>query len=128
VRPLSAFPEGFEAYPALQISADLRRVPALFETVERCHMAAGLYGWNGRLFVLARRPGAASDETVWSLTRIDPQRDEVVGTLELPTAAAHLTVIPGPRHWAILEKGPVRGFGQQDISTLLLIPNAWFFE
>lgn len=128
VRALSAFPSGFGAFPALPVSSDLRHVPALFETVERCRMVVGLYGWGGRLFVLARRPGVASDETVWTLTRIDPQKDEVVDTLELPTTASHVTVIPGPKHWAILEKGPVQGFGQQDISTLLLIPSAWFAE
>jgi hypothetical protein len=126
LRRLGAFPAAFASRPLLPEQTELSQIPALFEGVERSHMAAGLYGWGDYLFVLTRRPGAVSGKTRWSLTQIDPRRDEIVRTFDLPTTAPHLTVIPGDASWALLEKGHIRGFGQQDISTLLVIPSSYF--
>jgi tRNA(fMet)-specific endonuclease VapC len=55
--------------------------------------------------------------------RLDPEngafRDFV-----LPTRAPNVTVIPGPHPWAVVEKGPLEGFLDMEIRSLLLLPAA----
>jgi hypothetical protein len=82
---------------------------------------AGLYAWQDSLFVLMRRPEGASGNR-WFLARIDPRRGMVSGGVFLPTQAKHLTLVPGPRFWAILEKDAVLAAGHQEIPSMVLLP------
>ena len=49
--------------------------------------------------------------------------------VRLPTAAPHVTVVPGD-FWALIEKGPVQGIGSNHApymatSSMVLVPEAW---
>jgi len=96
---------------------------ALMAAIEKESMPVGLYGWNDSLYILSRSPGTKG--TRWVLTAVDPTRRQITGSLELPIKANHVTVVPGPQSWAIIEKGPVRGYGVQDIPRILFIPSAF---
>lgn len=112
--------------PYLSELEAVNEVPGAFAELERSFMVSGVYGWEGRLYLLIRRPRRGVEGSTWSLTRIDLESGVTRGRIDLPTTAAHVTLIPGPESWAVLEKGRVKGFGQQDIATLLLIPSSRF--
>jgi hypothetical protein len=120
---LSAFPAGLDLSPQLPSFTTFDDMVPVLHAVERSTMPTGLYGWENALFVLWRK--AEGRGTHWYLTKIDPQNDRVLGTVSiLKTSANHLSVVPGPNSWAFIEKGPVRGYGVQDIDSLLLVPAA----
>lgn len=126
-RRLQAFPEGFRARPELPLLTGQAELEIRFLAYEKARIPVGLYGRGDRLFVLTREPipGAEGGGTRWTLTRIDPEADEVEGAVVLPTRAAHLAVFPGPERWAMLEKGRVERYGVQPIPSMLLVPSAW---
>lgn len=101
---------------------------AVMRVVEDSDMPTGIYGWEGSLYVVSRKPDRGG--TKWSLSKImvEPENDgdlgELVSTMTLPTRANHLTVVPGPDKWALVEKGPVKGFTTQRIDTLRFIPSS----
>jgi hypothetical protein len=80
--------------------------------VEQSSMPAGLWSWEGSLYLLSRT--VEKGQRQWYLSRIDPARDELLWTVRVPGSAHHMTVIPGPDEWAFLEKGPVTGWLNQD--------------
>jgi hypothetical protein len=93
----------------------------LMKGIEEQSMPVGLYGWNNSLYLLYRSP--KDEGTRWELYNIDPARKNSTHSVELPIRANHVTVIPGPKTWAFIEKGPVRAYGAQDISRALFIPS-----
>ena len=100
VRPLRAFPE----LPATVVMLPESAGPA--DTAYESALAAasypaGLYGDEFGLYVLVR--DATGDSIVWNLNHIDPERDELVGRLRLPTRAAHLSLLPGRKYWVLEE-------------------------
>jgi hypothetical protein len=126
-RRLESFPDGFDRLPALPLHGGLKSAEIRYRAYESARLPVGLFGRAGRLYVLTREPAAAGGAggTRWSVTRIDPRADRVEGTVVLPTPATHLTLIPGPKRWAVLEKGRVERYGEQPIPSLLLIPSEW---
>ncbi len=94
---------------------------AVMRAVERSSMPAGLYAWEGDLYVLwrARKGGA----TEWTLHRVDAESEQLVSSVTLPTLANHLTVVPGSSQWAFIEKGPVRAHRDQDVNSVLFVPS-----
>jgi len=131
-RRLSIFPETAQAgrapflRPYLSEASGLNQLPKLYAEIERSFMVSGIYGWEDHLYLLVRRPDPGVMGSRWSLTKVDPERETIVGQIELPTTAAHVTLIPGTDSWAVLEKGKVRGFGRQEIPSVLLIPSSHF--
>jgi hypothetical protein len=93
----------------------------LMAAIEKESMPVGLYGWRNSLYILSRTP--TGHGTRWFLTSIDPTRRNSSATVELPVRANHVTVIPGLQDWAFIEKGPVKGYGIQEISRALFIPS-----
>jgi hypothetical protein len=122
-RRLKAFPPGFEALPKLPELGGFAAASALYKALEHSTAATGLYGRGGLLYLLTRRPAAQG--TLWQLWQIDPRRDAVLRSLTLPTTANHVFLAPGPKDWAVIEKGPVVEAGQQAIRSMLLIPTPW---
>ena len=59
------------------------------------------YGDRDSLYVLMRNSAGA--ETVWDLYRLDPQNDEIVSKVRLPTTAAHVSLLPGSTYWVLEE-------------------------
>lgn len=91
----------------------------LMEELEKQAMPAGLFGWNDALYILSREPEGRG--TRWMLISLDPRRKKPTGTIELPIRANHVTVVPGNKVWAFIEKGPVKSYGVQESSRMLLI-------
>jgi len=127
VRWLTAFPPGFDKIPALPPHGGAASGEVRFRAYESARLPVGLYGWNGRLYVLTREPLDSRPDagTRWSLTRIDPGKDRIEGSVVLPTHTEHVSLIPGPRYWAILEKGRVKHSGDQPIRSMLWIATSW---
>jgi hypothetical protein len=124
-RVLRAFPSEFRGLPQISEGpGGARESSRLYHELERSAYAVSLYGRGDHLFLLTRAP-AAAQATTWALTQIDPRRDEVIRTITLPTAANHLDVAPGPRQWALVEKGRVVHSGKQQIGSIVLLPTAW---
>lgn len=94
--------------------------PAVMRAVERSSMPVGLYGFDGFLYVLFRSPSGGA--TKWVMNKVDPKADAIVASIDIPTRANHLTVVPGPREWAFIEKGPARGHKDQDVNSVLFVP------
>lgn len=106
--------------PSLPKKQGVSTVRALYAAVEKSSMPVGLFFENDRLFMLARRP--TQNGTSWLLYRIDVTSGQTEATLEIPSSANHLTVIPGPTSWLFLEKGPVLGLGEQSVLGALSVP------
>jgi len=106
------------------LSGNLDQLSFVYSELERSSMISGVYGWNGALYLLFHQPNGISDGSSWSLAHFDPSTGKRGGEIHLPTTAAHVTLVPGPKSWAVLEKGRVKGFGQQDIPSLLLVPSS----
>lgn len=84
-------------------------------------MPTGLYSWGGDLFVTTRLFDGKA--TRWTIAKIDPNTHRLAGVAIIPTNANHLTIAPGPRQWAFIEKGPVKGWNDnQDIHSILFVP------
>jgi hypothetical protein len=96
-------------------------VQVIFDRLEQAPNTAGLYGADGHLYLLDRQP--AESGTKWTITKLETNA-KVAYTLKLPTEANNLTVIPGPNEWAFIEKGPVLGMFQQEISSVLFVRTA----
>jgi hypothetical protein len=122
LRALDAFPKVIEKRPVLAHDfLNPSDFPLVMADVEKAAMPTGIFGWRDFLYVLHRRPKDGS--TVWSLSKIDPVRDRLLGTSTLHTSANHLTAVPGEKEWAFLEKGPVEAFGKQSVRSVLLVPS-----
>jgi len=120
--PIDAMPEAVRRRDPLEQKFETPSdFPLVMKEVEGATMPAGIFGWKGLLYLLYRQPGDLA--TVWSLAQIDPgpENARVLGTVTLPTSANHLTVVPGDRNWAFLEKGPVQAFGKQKIDSVLFV-------
>lgn len=100
-------------------------VKALFAAQAQAQSAVGLMGHGELLYLLARQPTPQAG-VHWTLTVIDPAQARVLRTLHLPTRAPHVMLVPGPDRWALVEKGPVQGFGVQSIGEAMLLPGEWF--
>jgi len=122
LEPLNAFPRGFEQSSELSTLTAKSEIVGLMAKVEQSKMPVGLYGWRDFLYVLTREPEGQG--TRWKIFKIDPRRDEVVGSTLLPTRANHLTVIPGPKRWAFIEKGPLEAWDRQRIDHLFFVPSS----
>jgi hypothetical protein len=117
---LKAFPEGFRTIPPVS-----SKMPVVdrFEQIERSTMAAGLYGQGQYLYLLTREP--IGDATQWLLHQILPGESKPRSAVRLPTTASFLSIAVGPREWFLVERSKVRGWGKQDIKTLVRVPTAW---
>jgi hypothetical protein len=139
-RELPSFPEDFHHAPLLERDRKLlesfqfiRQETELLMQIERAPMAAGLYAWDGGLYLLAKGAAEMDGSTPWWLVQLDPRDGSERARVRLPTDAAHLTLVPGDEHWALVEKGPVSGVGPDfapymSISSMVLVPAAWIQE
>jgi hypothetical protein len=122
-RKLGAFPTGFRGRPSLPLPSDISKktLPSAYETLVKSKVAAGLVAWKNHLYLFAREP-LPGRGTRWTLWLVDPLRDSVARTpIVLPTNAEHIIVIPGETRWAIIEKGPYRGLGTQEIIGMAVV-------
>lgn len=118
---LKAFPKGFETLPSLPRNEGPDSTVPRARVIEASSMPFALYGRGAFLYLLTRQVKPVG-KTIWQLHRIDPRKDQLLGSVTLPSSASDLRLAPGPEDWAILEKGPVMGLGEQKVEGLLLIP------
>lgn len=104
--------------PEFQTTADYEEVMA---AVEKKTMPTSLFSWDEHLYLVWRSRDLQGNRDWW-LSEIDPEQGKLVSTTRLPSSANHLLLIPGPKEWALIEKGPVVGFGHQATGKVKLIP------
>lgn len=123
--PMKALAPLFPGQTAPQLPSYVRREDFLsvMSTVEKARMPTGLYGLDRFLYLVWRQPKGGS--TQWLLSKIDPDPrvDKVVSTVEIPSRANHLFVVPGHSYWAFVEKGPALGLDKQEVRSVLTIPS-----
>ncbi|HEV8631062.1 MAG TPA: hypothetical protein VGV61_12150 [Thermoanaerobaculia bacterium] len=108
--PLLAGLGGREGQP--QLYAKLRTLP----------MQAGLYAWQGGLYLVSWQPGSAGDLR-WSLWRLDLERGwRGPMSLDLPPEVVSVVVAPGPQSWALLLSGQLTAPEQQAFLGVKLLP------
>ena len=124
--PLKAFPEKFRAISKLKTeNTGPASTASRYAEIEKRTMAVGLFGEGKYLYLLGRR--FTGEGTEWSLSQIDPKDPDSrhIHEVRLPTTAHHLSVVPGGDYWYFFERGEVRGWGEQEIATVVKIPAAW---
>lgn len=121
---LSAFPEDFRTVPKLGPNLGPSTTAPRFAQIEKQTMIVGLFGQGKFLYLLAREPDAGQGQQ-WFLFQINPAEPKPRGRVRLPTTANHLSVAVGPDYWYLFERGGVRGWGDQDIKTVVRVPTAW---
>jgi hypothetical protein len=124
IKDVLAFPSGFGDTRPLKKEGEASNAARMFEMVASRAMPYGLFGQGHYLYLLTRQP-MLGQETQWLIHRIDPLRQELAGVVRLPTTAEHLSVAVGKDEWYFVERGSVRAWGNQDINTMLQIPQAW---
>ena len=66
--------------PELPLRVTIETTSLLFRQLERTAAPAGLYGWNGFLYVLMRTP--LQGMTTWNLMKIDPATSKIIWNRE----------------------------------------------
>lgn len=124
---LKAFPREFSKIIEINTrGSGSKQTEDVFAKVERSKIPVGLYGVGNFLYLLARAP--ADGGTAWWLYQIDPERDQITGTLRLPTSAHHLSIVTTRDEWVLIEKGKVKTMGIQDINNIVTIPSEWILN
>lgn len=100
-RRLAIFPALPVPLPELPPVRGFQDAPDFYSVLEVSSYPAGLYADEDSLYVLMRN--RTGEETGWDLYRLDPQDDEVVSKVRLPTKAAHVSLLPGSRYWVLEE-------------------------
>ena len=119
IRRLTAFPQSASSLPNLPQIRGQETAAAYFFAAEAADYPAGLYGERDRLYVLTHQ--MVDGSPVWDLHHVDPQKDEVVGRTRLPTNAAHVSLLPGEKHWVLEESSSYADdIFQQPLRLLLL--------
>lgn len=117
-------PDEYLTVPALNTpSSGADKVRGQFEELQATRLAVGLYGYDNFIYLLTRNPEAL--DSMWSLYKIDPRSERLVGRIPLPSLAPHLTLVPGDHYWLAIEKGTVEFAGRQQIRDILSIPTKW---
>jgi hypothetical protein len=122
-RLLRAFPTGFESLPQLPESRGPETAVVRAHALTQKRVAEDLHGRAGFLYLLTREP--REGRTWWRLHQIDPQKDALVRTVTLPTAAPHLRLLPGDPEWVVFEYGAVLGPDSQRLESMVRIPAPW---
>lgn len=117
---LASFPEEFRNRPYFETKmTGPRSVAAHFAELETLAVASGLYSQDGFLYLLTRKP--TLNGTKWTLHKIDPIGDRLIGAIDLPTSASHLSVAASRTKWFFIEKGRIRSAQQQEINSAIVI-------
>ena len=129
---LPFFPGDFQVLPDLRNlpKSSPRRATTIYQRLEATATVVGLYASGGQLYILGKEAMAKSGKTAWWIVEVSPHDGVELSRALLPTGAAHLSVIPGDRHWAIIEKDSVQGVGMHhvpymDTRSMVLVPAAW---
>jgi hypothetical protein len=121
IKQLDVLPNEYRVCPEFKTRMKGRNSAAPhFAELETFSVISGLYAQDGLLYILVRRPNGLG-RTSWLLFQIDPNKPKIIGHIILPTSANFLTVIPSPKKWFLLERGPLSEGQRQEIKSLLVI-------
>ncbi len=116
VSRVTELPSSLGKRPQLPEKRGVASASAMFAALEKAILPVGLYSWDNSLFVLSRKP-VGNENTVWTLTKLNADL-KASFSRALPTSSNHLVLIPGSGSWAFIEKGPVRGLGEQKVISI----------
>lgn len=121
-RRLEAFPPGYGSPPDAPPGVQGRDAAwAHLTAMETSFMPTGLYARGRWLLLLTRQP-LGGGKTQWRLHRLDPVRDRLEGSFELPTTAPEILIAPGEKRWAIVELGPLQGVMERPTASWVEVP------
>ncbi len=98
---LNVFPDWPGPMPDLPPLSQMEHYPQWWQAVENASFPASLYAEGPHLYVLIRLAAAGGPE--WELHAVDPVAESLLHRVRLPTRATHISLVPGPRHWVLLE-------------------------
>ena len=98
---LDVFPDWPGPLPDLPPVRQMEDYPLWWKAVENASFPDSLYAEGARLYLLMRL--AVRGGPVWDLHGIDPVTESLTNVVRLPTRAAHISLVPGAKHWALLE-------------------------
>ena len=102
--------------PEITAFQNPRHLPETMANLSRQRVPMALVGWRGELYLVEK-----TGETFY-LWRVDTLTGGLHFLDTIP-ASDFVTVIPG-RDWALLRKGPMVGFGDQRIQSVVLFPGS----
>lgn len=117
LRRISCFPIGFNVFPEIGNVITEKTIAAIHSRLRNTSMPVALYGFGEKLFLLLHRPSTPGH--IWSLVQIDPVAEKLIAEKILPTSAADIVLIPGRSRWAIVQKDPVLGLGDQPVHSIV---------
>lgn len=115
-----ALPAALAAPVHFPSAEGLETLAAQNEALAATPHPAGVVAWEGLVYVLSRHPRSDS----WLLTTYDPDQGRALSSTTIPSQAEHAFLVPGAEYWALVEKGTLKGLGNQRIEGALLIPTA----
>lgn len=120
---LDAFPKGLERRPELPQLWYRGNYEQLMSELTFSSLPVGLYPSpsGNDLMVLSREP-AGGGVSLWTLTRIDPRTDRVVGAAQIPIRGTHAYAVPGPAYWAFIEQPASGRYLNHPLDSILFIP------
>ncbi len=104
-----------------------------YRAVEVQSVPVGLVAWNDKIHLLQKGASGPDGGTTWRLVELLAAGERRLGqSVELPTNAAHIAVVPGDEYFAVLEKGGIETldlrFGRilyRPTKSALLLPVSW---
>jgi len=110
--------------PSVPKVSGFESLPPAYRALERSEGPLGVYSQGDHVFLLCRKQIDGS--LGFALAEVDLSSGEAISLVPIETDAAHLTIIPGPRYWAFVEKGPVvaaeSGGPYMPITSVQMIP------
>ncbi len=119
LRRLDYAPKILQPVQLPEFSSRLEFAAATMRAVEETSMPVGIYGWQGSLYVLYRQ--FDHEATKWVLHQVDPKSGKLLGRSDIEVDATHLMLIPGEKHWALVQKGPALRLGEERTEAIRVI-------
>jgi hypothetical protein len=120
--------DAFQGYTETHLLPELPkfRTPEDYEhvmrVVERSTMPVGLYGWEGRAYLLER--SWTGTRTDWSLLALDPEAPgSELRSIPIKVNAEHLFAVPGKKHWGLVTKAHPNGLLTQQVTGIRVFPS-----
>jgi hypothetical protein len=98
---LKVFPGWPGPLPDLPPVSQMEHYAQWWKVVENASFPDSIYAEGPHLYILVRL--AAADGPKWELHGVDPVAESLLHSIRLPTRAVHISLVPGPEHWALLE-------------------------
>jgi hypothetical protein len=110
--------------PEVHLNEDPLNARVIFERLERTSFVSGVASSGSSVFLLLREARGVSQKSLWRLRRVDLGGQALtrsdITDIPLGIQAHHLSMVAGPDRIAFVVKGPVEGFGKQQIEGLII--------